>query len=305
MAVIRSGSPGAPDANVADLLQKLNLTAEEEDVVEFSDDEDFDAPSEVEWALFGKVLSPTVVHATTIFRAMKPAWGNPHGLKVRSIGEEENLFVAEFNLQQDMERALGGLPWMVGQHALLLQPYDEMIRPSEIKFDYMDIWVRILNLPLGWMNRHRGERAMGLVGVVKKMEVDRDRKASGAFLRAWLAIEIAKPLRRGVLLKTRRDAELEWFDLQYEKLPFYCLSCGIMGHSELDCDRLVVRNMSGKLPYDIKLRAPEVRQNKVQSFHEAAAESFGSGSSTGSKYSLGASVRGPPNIGSQEWGWEG
>jgi hypothetical protein len=70
----------------------------------------------------------------------------------------------------------------------------------------MDIWIHILNLPLGWMNHHRGERAMGLVRAVKKMDVDRDGKASGAFLRARVAIEIAKPLRRGVLLKTKRDA---------------------------------------------------------------------------------------------------
>lgn len=121
MAEVGKGSPVAPDASVADLLQNLNLTAEEADVAEFSDEEENEAPMGVEWALFGKVLSPAVVHATTIFRTMKPAWGNPYGLKIRLIGEkEENFFVAEFNLQLDMERALSGSPWMVGRHALLL-----------------------------------------------------------------------------------------------------------------------------------------------------------------------------------------
>jgi hypothetical protein len=65
----------------------------------------------------------------------------------------------------------------------------------------MDIWVRILNLPLGWMNRHRGERAMGLIGTVKKMDVDKDGKANGAYLCARIAIDVAKALRRGVILK--------------------------------------------------------------------------------------------------------
>jgi len=196
-----------------------------------------------------------------------------------------------------MERALGGSPWMVGRHALLLQAYDESVRPSEIKFDCMDIWIRILNLPLGWMKCHRGERAMGLVGAVKKMDMDRDGKASGAFLRARVAIEIAKPLRRGVLLKTKCEAEPEWFELQYEKLPFYCLSCGIMGHSELECDKPVIRSSSGKLPYDIKLRAPEVNKKKVQNFTEAAAESFGSGSSAASKQSRSSMPRSDPKNG--------
>ena len=60
--------------------------------------------------------------------------------------------------------------------------------------------------------------------------------------RAHVAIDVAKPLRRGVLLKTRRDGNPEWFDIQYEKLPFYCLSCGVMGHSELECAQPLVRN---------------------------------------------------------------
>lgn len=180
---------------------------------------------------------------------------------------------------------------MVGRHALLLQHYDERLKPSEIRFDRMDIWVRILNLPLGWMNRHRGERAMGLVGVVKKLDVDKDGKASGPFLRARVAIDVSKPLRRGVLLKTRRDAEPEWFDLQFEKLPFYCLSCGVMGHSEMECAHPVIRDASGRLPYDTKLRAPETKKKRTQGFLEAAAESFGSGSSAGSKQSRSSASR--------------
>lgn len=260
--------------------------------MEFSDDEDIEDASVVEWTLVGKVLSPAMVHATTVYRAMKPVWGNPNGLKVRTICQkEENLFVAEFTSQQDMEWALNGSPWRVGRHALLLQPYAERLKASEIKFDRMEIWIRILNLPLGWMNRHRGEQAMGLVGVVKKMDVDRDGKASGPFLRARVSIEVAKPLRRGVLLKMRREAKPEWFDIQYEKLPFYCLSCDIMGQSELDCDKLVVHSAAGRLQYDVKLRAPEVKKKKPASFLVAAEESFGSGSSGGSKQSRGSVSR--------------
>lgn len=126
---------------------------------------------------------------------------------------------------------------MVGKHALILQHYDEHLKQSEIKFDRMEIWVRILNLPLGWMNQYRGEWAMSLVGTVMNMDMDKDGKASGSFLQARVAIEVAKPLRRGELLKTMNEGNLEWIDIQYEKLPFFCLACGIMGHSELECDK--------------------------------------------------------------------
>jgi hypothetical protein len=75
--------------------------------------------------------------------------------------------------------------------------------------------------------------------------------------------QVAKELCRGVLLKTRKDRNPEWFDILYEKLPYYYLSCGIMGHSELKCEQLVVRNDRGKLPYDLKLRALKVKKKKI------------------------------------------
>lgn len=183
-----------PNPNVMDLLRRLNLTEDEEAVVDFTDDEDEESLP-VEWAIVGKVLSPSSVHVNTVRSAMRPAWGNPFGLKFRAIGEKaDNLFVAEFGSSVDMERALAGTPWMVGRYAVILQNYDEKLSASEIVFDRFEIWVRILNLPLGWMNQTRGFRAMSLLGRVVKMDVDLDSKASGVFLRSRVAIEIDKPI---------------------------------------------------------------------------------------------------------------
>lgn len=133
------------------------------------------------------------------------------------------------------------------------------------------------------MNQQRGFRAMSLLGQVVRMDVDKDGKASSAFLRARVAIEVDKPLRRGVLLCMSKAEEPRWFAVQYEKLPFYCFACGVMGHSEVECHHPVHRNDEGKLPYDVQLRAPEERKRRIQSFGGAAADSFGSGSSSASR----------------------
>jgi hypothetical protein len=78
-------------------MQKLNLTADEGNVAEFSHEEEPEENAVVEWVLLGKVLSPTVLNVTTIRAAMTPTWGNSYGMKVRSIGEKgDNFFVAEF-----------------------------------------------------------------------------------------------------------------------------------------------------------------------------------------------------------------
>ena len=52
----------------------------------------------LEWSLIGKVQAPKPIHISTIFKAMRLAWGNPKSLGVRSIGEKGyNLFVADFD----------------------------------------------------------------------------------------------------------------------------------------------------------------------------------------------------------------
>ncbi|KAK3149228.1 hypothetical protein QOZ80_3AG0214650 [Eleusine coracana subsp. coracana] len=202
MAVIGGGSSGSSRSrdgrrsvetppNVEELLNDLHLTAEEEAVADFSDNEG-DNGGVVEAALIGKVLSPVVLHANTILGALKPAWGNPYGLKIRTVGwKGDNLFVAEFGSRRDMERTQTGSPWLIGKHAVILQDYDARLKPSDICFTKMDLWVRIPNLPLGWMNHKRGERAMSLVGNVVRMDIDKDGKTSGAYLRARVSIEIA------------------------------------------------------------------------------------------------------------------
>lgn len=140
-------------SQVTDLLRKLNLTEEEEAIADFSDDEEGKTSPLVEWAVVGKILSPSTVHINTIRSAMRPAWGDPCGLKFRAIGEKgDNMFVAELGNKTDIERVMAGAPWMVGKHAVVLKQYDERLSASEIVFDKMEIWAQILNLPLGWMN---------------------------------------------------------------------------------------------------------------------------------------------------------
>lgn len=95
----QSGSMNSSEeeAWVAALLEKMNLTTDEGAFATLNDDEDGRDDGVQEWALLGKVLSPSVLHISTIISVMKLPWGNPYGLKLRSVGERgENLFIAEF-----------------------------------------------------------------------------------------------------------------------------------------------------------------------------------------------------------------
>jgi hypothetical protein len=58
--------------------------------------------SSLEFATNGKVLAPSPLHISTIMADMRPVWGNPFGLHLRSVGEKaDNLFIAEFRCAAD------------------------------------------------------------------------------------------------------------------------------------------------------------------------------------------------------------
>lgn len=98
---------------------------------DFSDEDIAASEANPEW-----ILAPIPWHVTTIQSAMRSAWGNPRGLKLRSIGvKEESMFLAEFGCKADMDRAMAGSPWVVGKYLVPLKEYDEKLSAAEIKFD--------------------------------------------------------------------------------------------------------------------------------------------------------------------------
>jgi hypothetical protein len=44
---------------------------------------------------------------------------------------------------------LTNTPWLVGKHAVILREYDEKLKLSEIHFDQIEIWARIIDFMLG------------------------------------------------------------------------------------------------------------------------------------------------------------
>jgi len=253
---------------VTEMIGSLKLTAEESDALEIADDVE-EGLATSSCAIIGKVLSQGILHIQTIMSALRPAWGNPKGLNATSVGD--NLFIAEFSSIQDKDRVLDGSPWTVGNRAVLVQDFDANLRPTDINLNHLSIWVRILNLPFGLMNKIWGEELAGMLGVFEKVDVDDKGKAWGPYLRVRVKIDITKPLRRGVSIFSKKRQAKEWYEVRYEKLPSYCYSCGRIGHSSVECPSPAERDENGMLPYSVDLRALDEKKKKV--FDESRGQS--------------------------------
>ena len=151
IAAKASGGSGPTRAGdeVEQMMASLRLTAAESAAVVIDDINDLEL-IDPDRAFVGKVLAPNVLHIETIKAAMRPAWGNPKGLLFNPAGD--NMFIAEFGSKNDRDRVMEGSPWKVGTHAVLMKKYDADVPPSQVVFDRMAIWARILNLSSRLMN---------------------------------------------------------------------------------------------------------------------------------------------------------
>jgi hypothetical protein len=241
----------------------LDIT-EEEATPLVLDDREKDG-SERKWSLAGKVLSRNTFHINTIKSALRPAWGNPKGLDFRSVGE--NMFVADFASQRDRDRVKLGSPWHVSHNAVILEEFVDHMRPSELKFDKLQLWARVINLPFNLMNETWGTAiAKQIDKGASSVSVD----PVGGYLRARITVNVTKPLRRGLLIESAKRQSTDWYEIQYEQVPHFCFSCGCLGHSDSFCPAPGNRDANGNLPFGPELRAGD--RKKASSAENSSRE---------------------------------
>ncbi|KAM0872458.1 hypothetical protein ACQ4PT_038703 [Festuca glaucescens] len=233
-------------------LGKLDIS-EEEATPLVIDDRDKEAAQK--WMLAGKVLHRHVFHIQTITSALRPAWGNPRGLVFRSVGE--NMFVAEFATQRDRDRVRDGSPWLVSKNVVILSEFEDCMQPSELKFDRLQMWARVLNLPF-----NLGDKKwwLPIAHQIDKLTKEVYFDHVGGYLRVRVTVDVAKPLRRCILIDSARRQKVDMYDVQYEQIPHFCFSCGRLGHSDLLCPTPGTRDANGLLPFGKGLRAMDERK---------------------------------------------
>jgi hypothetical protein len=113
---------------------------------------------------------------------------------------------------------------MVGKHGVALKNFQINSRPSNVVFDKILLWARVLNLRFNLRRPPWVDRIATKVGDVVKKDTDEKGIAVGADLRVRIWVDVEKPLRRWVKIDTEKEKMQEWYNIHYENLPYFCFS---------------------------------------------------------------------------------
>ncbi|KAE8800507.1 hypothetical protein D1007_24002 [Hordeum vulgare] len=241
-------------------LGKLDISEEEATPLVI---DDFEEGSQPKWLLAGRVLCRNLLHIQTIQSALCPAWGNPRGLLSRSLGE--NTFAAEFESKRERDRVWDGSSWHINKHVVILENLEEHMQPSELVFETLPVWVRVVNLPYNLRNNKWG---LAIARQIDKTTTVVQIDPVGGFLRGRVSIDVRKPLQRWILIESAKRKSTDKYEIEYEHIPHFCFSCGRLGYADPFCPSPGNMDENGDLLFKPSLWAAEDRTRTSSGEHQ-------------------------------------
>ncbi|KAL2939064.1 hypothetical protein RDABS01_022513 [Bienertia sinuspersici] len=227
-------------AATEELLEKysrLNINEVESSTITIDDLGEEQEKERVSLVLVGKLLTERSYNVEEFKRTMTQAWIVTKWIIIRMI--VSNLFVFQFFHWRDKEKVYEGRPWCFENNLLLLSEISGEEQPSEVKLTYSPLWVRIKNLSFNCRSDKEVRIIAERLGEV--LEIENDDLGLECYRRVRINLDVTKPLCRTLSVKGR-DGRVMEIKLAYERLPFFCFMCGIIGHSEKDCPNVDTNN---------------------------------------------------------------
>ena len=151
------------------LWQKLRVTEEEEESVNLGRDCTKAAQERAKNCLVMKVLSRKGVMLGALRKNFRILWELNKSMRILVV--EDEMFLVEFDDDQDKRRVLEMSLWHYEKQLVLLQEFDGERDPKDIVLRWSPFWVQIYNLPLKHRTRETGMAIGASLGEVLEVDV--------------------------------------------------------------------------------------------------------------------------------------
>jgi hypothetical protein len=164
---------------------------------------------------------------------------------------KNNFFIITFHSQGDYNFVDRGGPWVHKGVACLIAPFVNNAQPSETVLETVRLLVRFYDVSWNKQTKEYGQLIGSKFGKVVEVDVDEE----GLNLKDYLRVRIDWPLKQRLMARfktTVKGQASHVYPMQYERVPFFCFHCGLIGHNDEQCEKSILGVPSIK--YDATLR---------------------------------------------------
>lgn len=243
---------------LGELYSKLSIEDETNNGLVIGAEDVRQAP--VEYPLVGKFLTEKNINFNAMQNVMASLWRPKQGLEIHDVGNQRYVFI--FYHIMDVKKVLEGGPWSFEQSLLVFRRFSEEEDPLLVPLEESEIWVQVYDMPKGFASQNVLKSVGNYVGQFVKTDPNNFDGNWKSFFRIRVNIKVDKPLKRRMQIK-REGGNWSWINFKYERLSNFCFVCGILGHSDKDCDVVYAHpEKEVEKAYGSWLRAP-VRNAKM------------------------------------------
>lgn len=183
--------------------------------------------------LVGRFLTEKNINFQAMQNVLASLWRPKEGMEVHDIGGYIYSFV--FYHVLDLRKVMEGGPWSFEQNMLVYHQIHNEEDPSQVALNVMNIWVQIHGIPKGFILEFFLESIGNFVGKYVKSDPASFDGTWRQYVRIRVQLDVQKPLKRRMKIK-REGGSWNWVNFKYERMENFCFVCGIIGHTERECN---------------------------------------------------------------------
>lgn len=216
-------------------MEDLSLSKEEDEGFILDDSSFSEGDSEVRLCLVGRFLTDRPINFSAMKNRMAGIWRPGKGICIKEI--DSNLYLFQFFHAVDLNRVLSGGPWSFDNHLLIIHKMKTGDIPMHVPLFFVDFWVQVYNLPIGFMSENVGRLLGNFVGKFIEYDANNNSSIWRTYMRLRVNLDVRQPLKRFKKIK-KQGGDWAVVSFKYERLSSFCFICGLLGHTDRFCDKL-------------------------------------------------------------------